>query len=154
LSNPCVDIPRPRKAQPPSRLSTEPNVNQCQLCLHKLSIHSDLGLFGHVFPGHIHAGILNVNIGEEIRERRGGLGRLGLLVTRKKSRQIWSVCIHICLYVYIYLLFNYIYIKDQKDQKANFPHNPWAFALVKAPSYQDHKKTMRQKIFAFNKNSY
>ena len=44
-------------------MSTEPNVNQCQLCLHKLSIHSDLGLFGHVLPGHIHAGILNVNYG-------------------------------------------------------------------------------------------
>ena len=57
-------------------------------------------------------------MGEEIRERRGGLGRLGLLVIGKKSLQIWSVCIHICLYVYIYLLFNYIYIKDQKDQKA------------------------------------
>ena len=63
LRRPCVDIPRPRKAQPPSRLSTEPNVNQCQLCLHKLSIHSGLGLFGHALKGCIHASILNVNYG-------------------------------------------------------------------------------------------
>ncbi len=63
-------------------------------------------------------------MGEEIRERRGGLGHFGLLVIGKKSRQIWSVCIHhiyICIH---YVLFNYIYNNDQKDQEANFPRIP------------------------------
>jgi hypothetical protein len=55
-----------------------------------------------------------VNVGEETRERRGDLGRLGLLVTRKKSRQIWRA---IYLYVYIYIFFLKYKNKDQKDQK-------------------------------------